>query len=184
EHLTTATGRRAEHHVAPGKDVAYRRDLPGFAAENVEHADAIVTGGHIGKRGDAEIVGKALDTLLVHERSTPPAAGPDGRQCACVRRPASTVDALGVVHDFRDRAVEAEETVRQVERVAGLGKRAHAAHQVRAAASDHDVERRWAMTTEMLPQRIAHGAEGLIDIGVVRFAPDDEKDIGPLEPML
>ena len=40
------------------------------------------------------------------------------------------------------------------------------------------------MTTEMLPQRIAHGAEGLIDIGVVRFAPDDEKDIGLLEPML
>src|ERR1700730_14170874 len=98
--------------------------------------------------------------------------------------PHPAIDALGVVHDFRDRAVEAEETVRQVERVAGLGKRAHAAHQVRAAASDHDVERRWAMTTEMLPQRIAHGAEGLIDIGVVRFAPDDEKDVGLLEPML
>src|ERR1700732_1376778 len=107
-----------------------------------------------------------------------------GRHALASAGPHPAVDALGVVDDFRDRAVEAEETVRQVKRVAGLGKRAHAPPQVWTAGCAHDVERRRAMTTEMLPQRIAHGAEGLIDIGVVRFAPDDEKDVGLLEPML
>src|SRR6202022_2128287 len=137
------------------------------------------------ERGEGATESAAPSCIDLTERALPSRLHAQvGGNALASAGPHPGIDALGVVDDFRDSAVEAEETVRQVERVAGLGKRAHAAHQVRAAAPDHDVERRWAMTTEMLPQRIAHGAEGLINIGVVRFAPDDEKDIGLLEPML
>ena len=36
----------------------------------------------------------------------------------------------------------------------------------------------------MLAQRVAHGAERLVDVGVVRFAADDEQHVGLLEPVL
>ncbi len=46
----------------------------------------------------------------------------------------------------------------------------------RRAASDH--------ACEMLAQCVSHGAEGLVDIGVVRLAADDEEHIGLREPVL
>ena len=88
------------------------------------------------------------------------------------------VDALGVVHDLGDRAVEAEEAVGQPEALQRLGEVAHAAHQVRPAAADDDVERRRPVRGEMLAQRVAHAAEGLEDVGVVRLAADDEEHVG------
>src|ERR1700731_3475889 len=70
------------------------------------------------------------------------------------------VDLLGVVDDFGDSAVEAEEAVRQAEIVAGFPQRAEAAHEVRAAAADDDEERRRAIAAEMLAQCVGHRAEG------------------------
>src|SRR5262245_56886126 len=84
------------------------------------------------------------------------------------------VDPLGIVHDLGDRAVKTEETIGQVERIAGLSERPHAAHQIRSAAADHDIERRWAVAAEMFAQGIAHGAKGLVYVSVVRLAADDE----------
>ena len=59
-------GRCAEHDVCPGKGVAGRRDLPGFAAQDVQHANPVVPRRHVAERADAEIVGEPLDALLVH----------------------------------------------------------------------------------------------------------------------
>src|SRR5262249_11785945 len=83
------------------------------------------------------------------------------------------VDALGIIDDFRDGAVESEKAVRQVERVAGLCKRSHSAHEIRAAAADYDIERRRPMPAEMLAQGVTHRSEGLVDVGVVGFSADD-----------
>ncbi|WP_443191146.1 hypothetical protein, partial [Pseudomonas indica] len=46
------------------------------------------------------------------------------------------------------------------------------------AAPDDDVERRRAVGGEVLAQRVAHPAEGLEDVGVVRLAADDEEHVG------
>src|SRR6516165_3462516 len=92
------------------------------------------------------------------------------------------IDILGVVHDFRDGAVETEKAVRKVERVAGLGERAHSAHEVWPAATDHDIKRRDAVLTEMFAQCVAYRTERLVDVGVVGFAADDEEYVGLLEP--
>ena len=70
------------------------------------------------------------------------------------------------------------------ERLAGVAHRAHAAHQVRPAAADHDVQRRGAVLAEVLAQRIGHRAEGLEDVGVVGLAADDEQHVALLEPVL
>ncbi len=94
------------------------------------------------------------------------------------------VDLLRIIDDLGDRAVEAEKAVGQAEAVQGLGERAHAAHEIGAAAADDDVERRGTAGAEMLAQRVAHGAEGLVDVGVVRLAADDEQHVGLREPVL
>jgi hypothetical protein len=61
---------------------------------------------------------------------------------------------------------------------------APAAHQVQSAASHHDVERRGPWRLKCFAQGVAHCAESLVDIGVVRLSADDEKHIGLLEPVL
>ena len=155
QHLAAAAGRRAEHDVAAGEGVADRRDLARFAAQDVEDADAVLARGEIGERGDAKIVGEALDTLLEHRDA--PGSAVAGSLCyaplasmpsfaAMAARPPAriqVVHVLGVVDDLGDRAVEAEEAVGQAELVAGFGERAHAAHEVRPAAADHDDTAAW-----------------------------------------
>src|ERR1700730_14460971 len=103
--------------------MADRRHLSRFAAHNVEDADAILTRGDPVERADPEIVGETLDASLEHAR--PPAGR--GR---LLTRPQSEmrrdlgataglhpfIDALSVVDDFRDGAVETEETVGEIER--------------------------------------------------------------------
>src|SRR5260221_13869943 len=59
------------------------------------------------------------------------------------------IDALGIVDDFRDGAVETEEAVGEIERVAGLGQRPHAAHEIGAAASHHHLERVGAVAAKL-----------------------------------
>ena len=187
QHLAAAARRSAEHHVAAREDMAGRRHLARFAAEDVEHADAVAAGGDVGERIDADEIREGWNALGMHGWS-PGEGGQSGgvRACAMPRWLAielaaaglhPLVDLLGVVHDLGDRAVEAEETVRQAERVAGVGQRAEAAHQVRTAAADHDVERRRAVGREVLAQRIAHRAQRLVDVGVVRLAADDEQHV-------
>src|SRR5512145_1715543 len=89
-----------------------------------------------------------------------------------------------VVDHLAHRRVEAEEAVRKPERLDRVAHRAHAAHQVRPAAADHHVERRRPVRAEMLAQRIRHRAEGLVDVGVVRLAADDEKHVRLRKPVL
>src|SRR6478752_4274283 len=91
------------------------------------------------------------------------------------------IDLFGVDHDLGDRAVKAEEPIGQVERITGLGERPQTAHQIGPTAAHHDIDRRWAVSTEMLPQSIAHCAESLVYVGVVRLAANDEQHIGLLE---
>src|SRR5437660_6181449 len=92
------------------------------------------------------------------------------------------IDALGVVDNFRDGAVETEEAVGDIERVAGLGQRPHAANEIGAAASHHHIERGGAVAAEVLAQCVTHRPERLINVGVVRLPPDYEKHVGLLEP--
>ena len=110
--------------------------------------------------------------------------GRAGRRLGTAARVHPLIDVLGVVHDLGDRAVEAEEAIGQAEIFAGLGERAHAADEVGSAAADHDIERRRAMAARMLAQRVRHRAEGLVDVGVVGLAADDEQHVGLGEPVL
>ena len=182
QHLAAAPRRGAEDDVAAGERVAGRRHLARFAAQDVEHADAVAAGGQVGQRVDAQVVGKAGDALGIHG-GAPQAP----RGCRAAARPRAAaglhpvVDLLGVVDDLGDRAVEAEEAVGHAERVAGVGQRAEAAHQVRPAAADHHVQRRRALGREVLAQRVAHRAQRLVDVGVVRLAADDEQHVRLLE---
>ena len=94
------------------------------------------------------------------------------------------IGGLGVVDDLADRGIEAEEAIGQAQRLDRVLQGGHAADQVRPAAADHDVERRRPVRAEMLAQRVAHGAEGGEDVGVVRLAADDEQDVGLRQPVL
>src|SRR5688572_26933112 len=94
------------------------------------------------------------------------------------------IDPPRVVDDLAHRRVEAEDAVGDAERVAGVAQHAHAAHQVRPAAPDHQVQRLRAVLAEVLAQRVGHGAEGLEDVGVVALAADDEEHVRLLEPVL
>ena len=66
QHLAAAAGRGAEGHVAAGEGVAGRRDLARFAAQDVEHADAITASGEIGQRVDADEVREGRNALSMH----------------------------------------------------------------------------------------------------------------------
>ena len=66
EDLAAAARRGSEDDVPTGEGVADRRDLAGFAAEDVEDRDAVGARGDIAERGDPEIVRKADDSLLRH----------------------------------------------------------------------------------------------------------------------
>src|SRR4030095_10805094 len=80
------------------------------------------------------------------------------------------IDFLRVVDDFRNRAIETEEPIRQVQLVAGFRESAHSADEVGAAAADYDVEWGRSVAAEMLAQRVSHRSEGFVDVGVIRFA--------------
>src|SRR5262249_46781409 len=84
------------------------------------------------------------------------------------------IGRLGVVDDFAHVRVEPEDAVRQTQRIERVSHCAHAAHEIRASAPNHDIERRSAVLAEMLAQRIGHGAKRLEDVGVVRLTADDE----------
>src|SRR3954452_18305999 len=75
------------------------------------------------------------------------------------------IDLLGVVHDFRDRAVEPEEAIGNTNGVAGVRERTQAAHQIGAAAADNDVKRRGSIRAKVFTQCVTHGPERLIDMG-------------------
>ena len=92
---------------------------------------------------------------------------PGARDLRAAAGPHPRVDLRGVLDDLADVGVEAEQAVRQAERVAGVAQRAHAAHQVRPAAADHHVERRRPVLAEVFAQRIGHRAQRLEDVGVV-----------------
>ena len=115
------------------------------------------------------IILEVADALLVHV-AAPHDVAP--AQAAGVRRdaePRGDLLAAAGLHPRVGRAwrtdhladvgIEAEQAVRQAERVAGVAQRAHAAHQVRPAAADHDVERRRPVRAEMLAQRVGHRAQ-------------------------
>ena len=111
----------------------------------------------------------------------------DAQACGDLRAPAGLhpgVDLLGELDHFAHVGVEAEQAVRQAQRIAGVAQRAHAAHQVRPAAAQHHVQRRRPVLAEVLAQRVGHGAQGLEDVGVVALAADDEQHVGLLEPVL
>src|SRR5471032_215714 len=93
------------------------------------------------------------------------------------------IDFLRVQHDLAHIRVETEESIGQSERIERVAHRAHAAHQVRATAADHHVQRRGAMPAEVLAQRIGHRTESLEDVGVVRLAADDEQHVALLDPV-
>jgi hypothetical protein len=81
------------------------------------------------------------------------------------------VDRACVVDYLAHVRVEAEDAIRQAERLHGVPHGAHAAHEVGAAAADDDEERSRAVPAEVLAQRVGHGAERLEDIGVVDLPP-------------
>ena len=58
QHLAAPARRGTEHHIAAGEGMAHRRDLPGFAAKDVEHAHSIGGGSDLIEQIDAEIVRK------------------------------------------------------------------------------------------------------------------------------
>src|SRR5688572_8132691 len=104
-----------------------------------------------------------------------------------LRTPPGSHPAVGgerVVDDLAHRRVEAEEAIRQAERLDGVAHRAHAAHQVRPAAPDDHEKRGRAVRAEVLAQRVGHGAEGLVDVSVVGLAADDEQHVRLREPVL
>ena len=63
EHRAALAGRGAEHHVAARIGVAHRRDLARFAAQDVEHADAVLARGDLRERADADVVLEVADAL-------------------------------------------------------------------------------------------------------------------------
>ena len=66
--LAAPSGRRAEDDVAAGIVMANRRDLARFAAHDVEHADAIVAGGDLRQRFDADVILESADACGLHAR--------------------------------------------------------------------------------------------------------------------
>src|SRR5258706_2653893 len=97
--------------------------------------------------------------------------------------PHPLVEPLCVVDDFRDCAIEAEKPVGKAQGVAGFGKRAHSPDNIGTAAPRYHVKRRRTELGEMLAKRVSHRAEGLVDIGVVRLAPDYDENIRLLQPI-
>src|SRR5207244_3842723 len=57
----------AEHDVAAGIAVTDGRYAARLAAENVEHADSILTGRNLCERADADEVFEGADALLEHD---------------------------------------------------------------------------------------------------------------------
>src|SRR5262249_6810537 len=53
EHLTAPSGRSAEHDIAAGIRVSYGRHVTRFAAEYVEHADAVLARRDLSERAHA-----------------------------------------------------------------------------------------------------------------------------------
>ena len=94
------------------------------------------------------------------------------------------IGALGELDHLAHVGIEAEQAVRQPQRIAGVPQGAHAAHQVRAAPAQHHVERRRPVRAEVLAQRVGHRAQRLEDVGVVALAADDEQHVGLPKPML
>ena len=94
ELLAAAAGRRAEDDVAAGEGVADRRHVAGFAAQDVEHADAVFARRDLGQRVDTDIVFEAGDALLVHVRC------PD-LEMWCFRRPCACLGAARPAHARR-----------------------------------------------------------------------------------
>ena len=88
------------------------------------------------------------------------------------------VNLLGIIDDFRNGAIEAKEAVRQPERITCVAERTHAAHEIGPTAPDNYVKRRRSIAAEVFAQSIADGTEGIVYIGIVGFAADDEQDIG------
>ena len=94
ECLAALAGRGAEDDVAARVGVAHRRHVARLAAEDVEHADAVVAGGDLRQRADADEVLEVVDALLVHEALLQtPAAGASPRRAATCARPPSRIHA-------------------------------------------------------------------------------------------
>ena len=66
QHLAAAARRGAEHDVAAGEHMAGRRDLARLAAQDVEDADTVAAGRHVGQRVDAQVVGESGNASCVH----------------------------------------------------------------------------------------------------------------------
>src|SRR5574337_851592 len=94
------------------------------------------------------------------------------------------IDAAGVVDDLAHRRIEAEDAVGHAQALAGIAEHAHAADEIRPAATDDHRKGRRAVLGEVLAQGISHGAEGLEDAGVVAFSPDHEEHVGLAQPVL
>ena len=102
------------------------------------------------------------------------------RSPAISSRPRSAhplINPLGVIHDFRDCAVEPEKPVWQAEAVQRVGQVAEAAHQIWTTPPNDNIERHRAARCKMLSQGIPHAPECLQYVGVVRLAADDEEHI-------
>ena len=80
--------------------------------------------------------------------------------------------------------VEAEEPVRQPQRLAGVAQRRHAADEIWTAASNDHVERRRTVPAHMLAQCVGDRSKGHENVGIVRLAADQEQDIALLQPVL
>ena len=100
EGLAAAPRRGAEHDVAARPGVADRGDLGRFAAENVEHADAVLARRDLGQRADAHEVLEVAVALLVHVgsplsfRLQAARAGAAPRRAAISSRPPAFIQSL------------------------------------------------------------------------------------------
>src|SRR5206468_8881016 len=66
QHLAAAPRRRAEHDIAAGILVAHGRDVARLAAEDIEHAHAVVPRRDLRERADAHVILEIAYALPVH----------------------------------------------------------------------------------------------------------------------
>src|SRR5262245_20893750 len=94
------------------------------------------------------------------------------------------VHGLGVADHAAHIGIESKEAVRQPQRLTRIANRAHPAHEVRTPAPQDDEQRSRTMPAEMLAQGIGHGPQCFEDVGVIRFASDNEENVRLREPVL
>ena len=97
--------------------------------------------------------------------------------------PHPLINLISVVHHAAHGGVEAEHPVGDLEPVQRIFHVSHAANHIGSATTDHHVERFGAVGVEIVAQGVGHGAEGLVDVGVIGLAADDEQDIGLFQPV-